>query len=868
MVADALLTPMMKQYLSLKKEYDDCILFFRMGDFYEMFLDDAKIASQVLDITLTARDKKKQIPMAGVPYHAVDSYLAKMVGAGYKVAICEQVTEPGSGLVARDVVRVVTPGTVLDEKSLDKGKNNYVLSLSLKTKKNIGFALADVSTGKFLVAEYPLTNLAGQLADELVRFSPRECILSESSYADPVLLRELRQFRHLNIYCFHSWEQYASCAQQVLKEHFKVTSLRGLGITGAEEMAAAATLLGYLQQTQKSQLSHLKTISSARKENHLVMDRSTILNLELFATIREGDKRGSLLEVLDDTKTAMGSRLLREWVLAPLIELAEINKRLEATQYLVTNRQVRGELRELLTGILDLERLLARLSAGLGSARELITLKRSLRNGLQLREILPVASQEVVILASLFPQTVITSATKLLAKLQDQLVEEPPLEVRVGGMFKQGVNPELDGLLTQLEGGTSFLTAYEETERKRTGINSLKVRYNQVFGYYLEVSKANLPQVPTDYLRKQTLVNAERFITPQLKEYEEQILTAKEKRSALEYQLWLELVKEVLAELDNLQYLARSIATIDCFAALAQVAEVNRYVRPELFPSGELIIRQGRHPVVEKLLNEETFVPNDVQFIPKERDLILLTGPNMAGKSVYMRQVALIVLLAQMGSFVPANEARLPLTDKLFVRSGASDLITANLSTFMVEMLETAHILHHATSRSLVLLDEIGRGTSTYDGLSLAWAVVEYLASLSEGCPRTIFATHYHELQVLAERLSGVVKAQVLVEEDTAGLRFLHTVVAGGASHSYGLAVASLAGIPEAVIQRALAVLAVLEAKEQTRPGEVAVVPYAQQLSLISEQPHPVLDLLRALDLDQLTPLEALQKLHDLKNQL
>jgi DNA mismatch repair protein MutS len=862
-------TPMMRQYMEIKSQYPDCLLFFRLGDFYELFLDDAKIGAKVLEITLTSRNKGKdgRIPMAGVPYHAVDSYLAKLVKAGHKVAICEQVGEPnGSGIVDREVVRIVTPGTVLSEQTLEKKENNYIASITIDPKK-IGLAVADLSTGDFQAAEFKNLAVEQTLSDELTRINPREVILPENLYNNPQILKILKRQRDTNIYCFYDWEVFADNARELLKNHFGVKTLRGFDLEDKDAaLKSAAALLGYLKHTQRDKVGHLKKIRTYSPEEHLVLDRSTVLNLELFGTLRDGEKKGSLISFLDETSTAMGGRMLRAWLRKPLARKEIIDHRLAVVKALSQDCPVSDGLRECLKEVADIERILSRLAVGIGNARDLVSLKSSVRKILEIKDRL--GDFKAPLLKTIRQD--IDPKIEPLAKVIDAyIVDEPPVDIKQGGLIKAGVNAELDELRQSISGSKEWIADLEGKERERTGIASLKVKYNKVFGFYIEVSKANLHLVPENYRRKQTLVNAERFITPELKEKEEIVLTAEERISELEYKIFLELVARVLEDVEALQKTAQAIATLDCLLNFAQLAVKENYCRPKIVATGEIKIKDGRHPVVEKLLEDEQFVPNDTFLDNEKQQLLIITGPNMAGKSVYLRQVALITIMAQMGSFVPAKEATISVADRIFVRSGASDMITSGLSTFMVEMVETANILNHATKDSLVILDEIGRGTSTYDGVSIAWAVAEYLVSHPKTCPKTLFATHYHELLTLAEQYSKIKNFQMMVEESSKGNPiFLHKVVAGGASHSYGIEVAKLAGVPKDVIYRAVEVLGKLEDREVDAPQRKIAVAPKEQMEFISEKESEIAKEIKEVDLENTTPLEALRKLVELKKKL
>jgi DNA mismatch repair protein MutS len=875
---DSFTTPMMKQYSDIKKQYTDCLLFYRMGDFYELFLEDAHVGAKILNITLTgkANGKGGRIPMAGVPYHAVDSYLAKLVNAGYKVAICEQLSPPNKkGLVKRDVVRIVTPGTMLDEKALEKKEHNYLVSLT-HDKKDIALTIADVSTGYFATTQIPTDFKEQVIIDELSRIHPKECILPEHLYNNPSFLQILKSENGMNIFPYADWDIYASDATSFLQKHFGIATLAGFGLENndlAKETSAA--MLGYLKHTQKGPVEHIKKIDMYTTQDYLLLDRSTFLNLELFTTLREHDKKGTLLSVMDQTTTAMGGRLLKEWMRKPLIDKNVIDSRLFAVEELLKKQSQRSELSELLKEVSDIERLISRCSVGLGNARDLINLKNSLVVVLQIKNKLE--NFDSGLLKKTQEMIRISKAKKLLGTIdgiieliQKIIIPEPPISIRDGGMIQSGIDKELDRLRKIVNGSRDWIMTLEQEERERTGINSLKIRFNQVFGFYIEVSKTHLNSVPKTYMRKQTLVSAERFITEELKKQEEIILTAEGKINDIEYDLFQKTLVTILENVSVLQEAASGIGIVDCLVNFAQLAEKRHYVRPQIGVTGEMTIVGGRHPVVETLLENKQFVPNDVTLDTKEKQLVVITGPNMAGKSVFIRQNALIVLMSQMGSFVPATEAYISLTDQIFVRSGASDVITSGLSTFMVEMVETAHILHHATSKSLIIMDEIGRGTSTYDGISIAWAVAEYLVSNKEK-PKTLFATHYHELQALVEHYPQSIRNYHMAVSNSEGEPvFLHTILSGGASHSFGVAVAKLAGIPDPIIKRAKELLEELEKNRGDNhlvsPTKISKEEYIpQQINLADHLIHKELE---SLDIARMTPLEALNVLAELKEKL
>lgn len=858
-------TPMMRQYMEVKKEYQDCLLFFRMGDFYELFFDDAKTGAQVLNITLTGRQEGKdgRVPMAGVPFHAVDAYLSKLVKAGYKVAICEQVSPPNKyGIIKREVIRIVTPGTMLDEKALEKKEHNYLISLTLDDQR-VGLAAVDLSTGKFLTTQIEGVEIKESVINELARINPVECILPLAHYNNSAVLSLLKSQKGMNIYPFHEWDLYTSNSSTFLKKHFGVQTIKGFGIEDKLlAVQASAALLGYLKLTQKNHIDQIKTLQTYASGDHMVLDRSTIMNLELFATIRDQDRRGSLVDVIDHTATAMGGRLLREWIRKPLIDKKEISSRHDAVAELLRERDRRYKLIELLEEINDIERILSRLSAGIGNARDMISLKYSLSLILSIQKELqnfkPLLLQKI-------RKQISPVLKKIIALIEMNIVDEPPIDLREGGLIKPNINKELDKLRSIVGGSRNWILELEQKERERTGIATLKIKFNKVFGFYIEISKGNAHLAPSDYMRKQTLVNGERFITPELKKHEEIILTAEEKINALEYQLFGGLLQKIIGFMDELQQTSYQIAVLDCLISFAATAEKEDYCRPILKDSGEINIKQGRHPVVEKLLEDSQFVPNDVCLNLADQQVIIITGPNMAGKSVYIRQVALIVLLTQIGSFVPAKEATVSPVDRIFVRSGASDFIASGLSTFMVEMVETANILNNATPKSLIVMDEIGRGTSTYDGISIAWAVAEYLVTHKQTAAKTLFATHYHELQALQDQYPNSIKNyHMSVKEKDGHPVFLHTVLPGGASHSFGVAVARMAGVPEEAVKRAYEILKSLEKRnpnKEKRTNGQKELPFKKSESQLLKE-------LAGIDIHNMTPLQALNKLAEIKSKL
>ncbi|MDQ3015053.1 MAG: DNA mismatch repair protein MutS [bacterium] len=796
-------TPMMQQYAAIKQEYQDCLLFFRLGDFYELFLDDALVGAKVLDIVLTRRPRGKDgdIPMAGVPFHAADAYIAKLVRSGYKVAICEQTSEPnGKGVVQRDVVRIVTPGTILDEKSLTAKEHNYTMSVSIG-ENIIGIAVGDISTGDFQAAEFLYTdNLAQIIANEYARFRPSECIVNLSTYNNATLLKLLKLERSVNIYWFDGWDQHAESAEKILKKHFNIKNLKGFGLNDKPEaLKAAGALLGYLAHTQKNNIGHVKKVTTYSSDEHVTLDASTIGNLELFQTIRDTDEYGSFVSCIDRTKTAIGGRMLRTWIREPLRNKKAIEARQNTVEALLHERSIRTKTRAEFQTMYDIERIISRLSVGIGTPHDLINLKTTLTAAEHVHQLLSGLSHtSVQELISPIPD--ISHITRDIERL---IIALPPLDAKNGDLINSGVDPELETLRENIREAKQWIANLEASERSRTGIGSLKVKFNSVFGYYIEVTKSNLDMVPTDYIRKQTTVHAERFITRELQEYESIVLHGQELINAREYVLFQELIKNILTHVTQLQGIAENIATLDCLVGFAELAEHERYTKPSITTDGELKIEDGRHPVVEQL-NDSSFVPNNTLLNQTDHQLLIITGPNMAGKSVYMRQVALITLMAHMGSFVPARKASISLVDRIFVRSGASDSIGRGLSTFMVEMVETAYILNHATRDSLIIMDEIGRGTSTYDGISIAWAIAEFLVTHPEHAAKTLFATHYHELQTLEKQHPAHIKNfHMAIEESSNTPIFLYRLIRGGALGSYAIAVAKLAGVPDTVTKRA-----------------------------------------------------------------
>lgn len=848
-------TPMMKQYQDAKAACGDALLLFRMGDFYELFFDDAKTAARALGLALTSRDKgENAVPMAGFPYHQLESYLGKLIAAGYRAAICDQVEDPklAKGLVKREVTRIVTPGTVTDDALLDPRECNYLAAVV--PGETCGLAWVELSTGRFEAACCP----RAALPDELARVAPRECLISE---AENGVLGELPG--RVTLTRRPDWVFAATSARDALSKHFGTLNLEGFGFDNGDLPAvrAAGAVLDYLVETQKTSLAHIDRLGRYTSGAMLEIDESSRRSLEITRTLREGKREGSLLGAIDRTVTPMGSRLLADWLASPLTDCAAIDERLDAVAELVSDMRLTDALAEQLKGIYDLQRLLARVTTGRASPRDLSFVGRTLA-------LLPaikakIAARSSALLAQL--ESEIDLCPDIRSKLDAALVDDCPLTSREGGFIRAGYHPPLDALRELATGGKQWIARYQAEESAKSGIPSLKVGFNKVFGYYLEVTNTHSAKIPSHYIRKQTVKNAERYITPELKEYEEKVLSADEKSQELEHELFVELREAVAGCARRLQRTAEVLAQLDVLVALAELARQRNYVRPTVIDEPVLQIIDGRHPVLDTLLAEGTFVPNDVTAGPELGMSLLITGPNMAGKSTFIRQVALISIMAQIGSFVPAKKATLGIADRIFARVGASDELTRGQSTFMVEMTETARILNTATPRSLVILDEIGRGTSTYDGLSLAWAVVEYLHD-HVGC-RTLFATHYHELTQLEAALSGVKNYNVAVREWQEQVVFLHKILPGAADKSYGIHVARLAGVPGEVIERAKQLLAQLESQALDEAGHTKLARGGQprgrdmQLSLFAQPEHPLLDELRQLNLDELTPLAALQLL-------
>ena len=880
-------TPAMQQYYAAKEEHKDALIFFRMGDFYESFGEDAKTIAKELEITLTTRGKSKdgeKMPLAGIPYHAIDNYLPRLIKKGYKVAICEQLEDPkkAKGVVKRGVVRVVTPGTAMDSAMFSDSANNYLMSIC--GEGNIfGISFLDISTGEFLTTQFADTAPYNKIASEIARMTPSECIMPESLLANDVLASRVREMKII----VHEYDSYAfenEAANKLLTGHMGVSTLEGMGCMELPfAVSAAGAALQYAMDTQMRELSHIQHLSTYFDSEFMVLDAITLRNLEIVKNVRGEGSDTSLLKVLDDTKTPMGGRLLQKWLLKPLISVEGINARLDAVDDLEKNTLVRFEIRSRLSYVRDMERLVARIMYGNSNARDLMALKRSL-------EVVPriISSLQECADTELLSQIVselsdFQELDELVSLIDHAIEEEPPVSVRDGGMIKHGYNSDLDELKGLSRNGKQWIAEFQKQERERTGIKSLKVGYNKVFGYYLEVTKANISQVPEDYIRKQTMTNAERFYTPQLKERESAILSADEKITALEYELLCEINSRVAAHSKELQGAASMIGMLDVLANLAEVAANNNYVRPSITPDCRLLIRDGRHPVVEDAV-PGGFVPNDTEMDCTDNQFLLLTGPNMAGKSTYMRQIAMIVIMAQAGSFVPATHASIGIVDRVFTRVGAFDDLASGQSTFMVEMVELANILNNATPKSLVLLDEIGRGTSTYDGYSIAKSVVEYIHNKGRVGVRSLFATHYHQLTNVAADLKRVKNFHIAVKEEGDDLVFLRKIVPGATDKSYGIHVARIAGVPHDVTSRAKQILDDIESESaismDDSKGGKKRKSSARYTQLIFDQnavydnvakekeQDPVIEEIRTMDLNSMTPLDALNRLNEIKKRL
>jgi len=863
------LTPAMKQFHQFKQKYPDCILFFRMGDFYETFYEDAKLCSKVLGLTLTSRNKgDNPIPLAGVPYHAVEGYLKKMLEAGYKVAVCEQVEDPriAKGVVKRDIVRIVTPGTLTDDILLDAKKDNFLCAISLGARNQTAISWVDISTGHFFAQQLP----EGKLLDELLRLSPAECLLPDRrgelfEAETKKLARDITQLTKASLTERPSWYFDPYQARQRLLKHFGTATLEGFGISDNDDglIPPAGAIIEYLNETQKTALSHIRNLKKIERQNYLQIDPASLRSLEILQTIRTESKKGTLLDCLDETLTGMGGRMIRGWLCMPLCDLGAIELHQDAIEELKNADADLSDIRKLLSNVSDTERIAARISTFRATPRDLLALAATLRQIPKLRQILQQFHADLLIRMA----GQCDSMDELADLLEAAIEPECPSHLRDGGVIKTGFNQELDALRSISRDGQSWLKNYQKEQVQRTGIGNLRIGYNQVFGYYIEVSRSAADKVPADYVRKQTIKNAERYITEELKKYETQILGAEEKALELEQQIFEDLRGQAAQYVSRMQALAETTAQCDCLAALAYLAKRRNYIRPKVTNGGELIIHDGKHPVLGEILGSQ-FVPNDIEIGNGAGDILVITGPNMSGKSTYIRQVALLVLMAQTGSFIPAKDAQIGLVDRIFTRVGASDELVRGQSTFMVEMTETANIINNATERSLVILDEVGRGTSTYDGLALAWAITEHIANKIK-C-RTLFATHYHELTELAELFTNVKNCNVAVREWMDEVVFLYKILPGGTDKSYGIHVAKLAGVPQSILDRSKEILEELEiafTKEVTSDRLAKHKTKQPDKDLLFVEKHKgVLEKLGSIDINNLTPLEAINLLSQIRD--
>ena len=868
----ATVTPMMQQYLDIKEQYKDCILFFRLGDFYEMFFSDAEIASRELEITLTGKDcgLDERAPMCGVPFHSADGYVARLISKGFKVAICEQVEDPATakGLVKRDVIKVVTPGTVTDIAMLDDRKNNYLMSI-YKNGNFYGIAAVDITTGEFNTTRITWGNTKGKLLDEIAKYLPSELVVNSEFNKDCEFLAQLSIRFNIYITVLEDSIFEYGVSSDILKSQF--TDLQRNVTEYDISINAAGALLKYLEATQKVSLSHIQSFNSYNIEEYMVLDAATRRNLELTETMREKSKRGSLLWVLDKTMTSMGGRLIRKWIEQPLVNLGDIKLRLNAVDEFKNKFMARVETRELLKRVYDIERLMGKVVLGSVNCRDLIALKNSINQIPYIKNILK--EFEAQYNKDCFEQ--LDSLEDVNNLIEASIIDEPPITIKDGGIIKAGYNEEVDKLRLASTQGKNWIATIEAAQREKTGIKNLKVGFNKVFGYFIEVTKSYFSLVPAEYIRKQTLANCERYITPELKEIEETILGAEEKIVQLEYSIFLEIKEAIAVHITRIKSTAKALAELDALASLAEVADRENYCMPEVTDGDEIQIVDGRHPVVEKMVDKSSFVPNDTVLDMEEDRLAIITGPNMAGKSTYMRQTALIVLMAQIGSFVPATTAKIGLVDRIFTRVGASDDLASGQSTFMVEMSEVANILKNATKNSLLILDEIGRGTSTFDGLSIAWAVIEYIVNKEKlGC-RTLFATHYHELTELEGKLPGIKNYCITVKEKGDDVIFLRKIIRGGADGSYGIQVARLAGVPLDVIDRAKEILVELDAADVNKNGKPQKTKkqFDGQMDLFAaaakaSQNNDVLEEIKKIDLSRLTPIDAMNILYDLQRKM
>ena len=865
-------TPMMKQYFEVKNQYKDCILMYRLGDFYEMFFDDAITASRVLEITLTGRDcgQEERAPMCGVPFHSVDGYIAKLVENGYNVAICEQMENPAEvkGIVKRDVIRVVTPGTIMDSAALDDSKNNFLCSLYLNGDSS-GISFVDISTGEVSVNEYEGFDVKIQLLNEISRYCPSEMIVNLEAYEDASFIEKISDRFGCKVRNFYNWAYDYNEAKMKTDGHFDENSAAGLKNRKSAVCSLGALLL-FLEETQKTEISNLCELEVVDKQKYMDIDLYSIRNLELLETMRDKKSKGSLLAVMDKTKTSMGSRLLRKWITMPLVDCAKIQNRHKAVEELLREPIIREEIAENLKGIQDIERIMGRVAYKTANCKDLLALAASFGSLPEIKRLLKDRKSGIL---QLFADR-LDDLADVKKMIDDAIKTDAAVSLREGGIIKEGFSAEVDACRDIMTNGVEWIRNFAEEEKEKTGIKNIKVGYNRVFGYYLEISKANTAEVPEYFVRKQTLANAERYITPQIKEVEEKIIDAENQIFSMEYELFCQVREMVASQIERIQKTSHTIAMLDVLCSFATVAEKNRYVMPQMNMSDKIIIKDGRHPVVENINTKGVFIPNDTSMDCGENQVTIITGPNMAGKSTYMRQTALIVLMAQMGSFVPAASAEIGIVDSIFTRVGASDDLSAGQSTFMVEMSEVAYILDNATNKSLVILDEIGRGTSTYDGLSIAWAVVEYIADKRKCGAKTLFATHYHELTELEDRIENVKNYCIAVKKSGDDITFLRKIIRGGADGSYGIEVAALAGVKKDITKRAKAILSALEERDGgTKPSDVKIftgkaqkrAEPEEQLSIIGMEENEVLEELKALELDNMSPMEALTKLYSLK---
>ncbi len=868
----AKLTPMMEQYLEIKQKCKHSILFFRLGDFYEMFYDDALIVSKELGLTLTGKScgQEERAPMCGVPFHSADMYISKLVKKGFTVAICEQVEDPklAKGIVKRDIIRVVTPGTLLDNKVLDETKNNYIACIYF-SKNGFSLSICDVTTGEFLTTEFPLLNGFSKLVDEIAKFNPAEIICNEE-------FKELESSKQIvnrfNIDPFPYEKMYfdVSSCKKIICNHFKILNVEGMGLKDKElSISSSGALLNYLYETQKNDLSHIMSLKNYTTDEYMVIDIYTNRNLELTETIREKEKKGSLIWVIDKTKTAMGARLLRKWVKQPLCNINKIQSRLDAVESLKDDIFVREEIKDVLSSMYDFERIISKIIYQTANARDLISLKSSIENLPLLKGIVKKIDNESF--KEIYKN--FDTLEDICSLIEKSIVEDPPFTVREGGIIKEGFNDQLDIYFKAKSEGKNWINDLEEKEKELTGIKTLKIKFNKVFGYFIEVTKSFMDSVPERYIRKQTLANCERYTTTELNDIAELLIDSEEKTVNLEYDIFCDIRNKIADEVKRIKITAGVVSLIDCIQSLAEVAQNENYVKPNLNEDGIIDIKDGRHPVVEKLV-ETGFVSNDTYLDLNENRLAIITGPNMAGKSTYMRQVALIVLMVQMGSFVPAKSANISICDRIFTRVGASDDLSTGQSTFMVEMTEVSNILNNATENSLILLDEIGRGTSTFDGLSIAWSVLEYITDKKQIGAKTLFSTHYHELTELEGKLSGVKNYRFSVVENGDDIVFLRKVERGGANNSYGIQVAKLAGVPVKVTKRAKAILKQLnDADVNKKTKNIAkeskeLAEEVKQIDLFNTKENEVIDEIEKLDIMSLSPMDALQYLFDLQKRI